>query len=194
MFVSLKWLSFPFLLHNRTGSQVFSHFHIAETSVLVIELKMAGYRVQEGHNCHPKDEDWNGPEPRKLVTAGNNYWERLSEYVEKWQYAQKQYHVTCNKKFKYRTPVAIIAVKFICISDMMLITCWTSSVIWHTSFYILVLCHKSLEIASGMLQYLIHIILVRIKPCSNFSDIATSFIKQAIVGVVYTEWMCKDLS
>ena len=52
-----------------------------------MELKMAGYRVQEGHNCHPKDDDRNGPEPRKLVTAGNNYWEILSEYVEKWQYA-----------------------------------------------------------------------------------------------------------
>ena len=44
-----------------------------------------------------------------------------------------------------------------------------------------------------MLEYLRHIILVRIKQCSNFSDIATSFIKHAIVGVVYTERMCKDL-
>jgi len=30
---------------------------------------------------NPKDDDWNGPEPHKLVTAGNSYWERLSEYV-----------------------------------------------------------------------------------------------------------------
>jgi len=41
---------------------------------------MAGYSVQEGHNCHPKDDDWNGPEPCKVVIAGNNYRERLSEY------------------------------------------------------------------------------------------------------------------
>jgi hypothetical protein len=40
---------------------------------------MAGYSVQEGHNCQPKDNDWNGPEPCKVVTASNNYWERHSE-------------------------------------------------------------------------------------------------------------------
>ena len=38
------------------------------------KLKMSsGYSVQEGHNCYPKGDDCNGPEPRKVVTAGNSY-------------------------------------------------------------------------------------------------------------------------